>query len=327
MEFIDDDRPRLLFQSHPIPPSPSSGEGPVRCGSSSLIFRSATTVASLVLISVSLFYIQSEPYKSLLLYLSLSLLISPFAPPSLTGGDIRVGSGPIVQFPESGEDDAAAEEKPQRKSNPNQKRSKSHFEQNPITNYVPQVVGGPTFSKESAPDPIQVRGVITGIKERKDESWSDEDVTMLRKQLVKHPAGKLKRWEVIAGAFGDRFSVEGVIRKAKELGDKKASDGDDSYAKFLRNRKPLDNRLVTEEEFGDGMIERGIEIEEKGKDSGWSGNEDISLLNALKAFPKETSMRWEKIAAAVPGRSKAECMKRVSELKKDFRSSKATKEG
>ncbi|KAI4369961.1 hypothetical protein MLD38_018353 [Melastoma candidum] len=74
------------------------------------------------------------------------------------------------------------------------------------------------------------------------------------------------------------------------------------------------------------MSEGGIEIEEKGKGIGWSGIEDISLLNTLKAFPKETSVRWEKIAAAVPGRSKAECVKRVSELK-DFWSSKATKEG
>ncbi|RVX00236.1 hypothetical protein CK203_026721 [Vitis vinifera] len=44
----------------------------------------------------------------------------------------------------------------------------------------------------------------------------------------------------------------------------------------------------------------------------------LPLLNALKAFPKDVPMRWEKIAAAVPGRSKAACMKRFSELKKGF---------
>ncbi|MQM05443.1 hypothetical protein Taro_038255 [Colocasia esculenta] len=38
----------------------------------------------------------------------------------------------------------------------------------------------------------------------------------------------------------------------------------------------------------------------------WSFREDIALLNALKAFPKDGPMRWEKISAAVPaGRSKA----------------------
>ena len=50
----------------------------------------------------------------------------------------------------------------------------------------------------------------------------------------------------------------------------------------------------------------------------------MDLINALKAFPKDVPMRWEKIAAAVPGKSKACCMKRVAELKRDFRSSKAS---
>ncbi|KAK8578122.1 hypothetical protein V6N13_046979 [Hibiscus sabdariffa] len=56
----------------------------------------------------------------------------------------------------------------------------------------------------------------------------------------------------------------------------------------------------------------------------WNSVEDIALLNALKAFPKDVPMRWEKVAAAVPGKSKAACMKRVAELKTDFRSSKAS---
>ncbi|KAH0869176.1 hypothetical protein HID58_076198 [Brassica napus] len=60
-----------------------------------------------------------------------------------------------------------------------------------------------------------------------------------------------------------------------------------------------------------------------GDDETWSNGEDIALLNALKAFPKEAAMRWEKVAAAVPGKSKAACMKRVTELKKGFRSSKS----
>ncbi|CAL1394849.1 unnamed protein product [Linum trigynum] len=55
----------------------------------------------------------------------------------------------------------------------------------------------------------------------------------------------------------------------------------------------------------------------------WSSGEDIALLNALKAFPKDVVMRWDKVAATVPGKSKAACVKRVSDLKKGLRSSKA----
>ncbi|KAL2247295.1 UNVERIFIED_CONTAM: Transcription factor MAMYB [Sesamum indicum] len=81
-----------------------------------------------------------------------------------------------------------------------------------------------------------------------------------------------------------------MIRKAKEMGERKVSD-QDSYRR---------------------------------KESTWSPAEDLALLNVLKAFPKDVAMRWEKIAASVPGKTKSACMKRVTELKKDFRSSKAS---
>ncbi|KAK8676599.1 hypothetical protein V6N13_142173 [Hibiscus sabdariffa] len=138
---------------------------------------------------------------------------------------------------------------------------------------------------------------------------------MLKKQMVKNPVGKPGRWEAIAEAFNGKHKMESVIKKSKELGEKKADDAD-SYAKFLKNRKPLDTR----------MNEEGVTGNQDSSSSGavvWNSAEDIALLNALKAFPKDVAMRWEKIAAAVPGKSKAACMKRVADLKKDFRSSKA----
>ncbi|CAI0449285.1 unnamed protein product [Linum tenue] len=129
--------------------------------------------------------------------------------------------------------------------------------------------------------------------------------------MAKNPVGKPRRWEVIAEAFNGRHRVESVIKAAKEMGEKK-SDDSDSYAKFLKNRKPVDARV------------EAAEMDEGGADNdGGSSGEDIALLNALKAFPKDVAMRWDKVAAAVPGKSKAACVKRVSDLKKGFRSSKA----
>ncbi|CAN1123681.1 Transcription factor MAMYB [Linum perenne] len=128
--------------------------------------------------------------------------------------------------------------------------------------------------------------------------------------MAKNPVGKPRRWEVIAEAFNGRHKMDSVIKAAKEMGGKKSDDGD-SYAKFLKNRKPVDTR-----------VDEAAEVD--GAENGsTSSGEDIALLNALKVFPKDVAMRWEKVAAAVPGKSKAACMKRVSELKKGFRSSKA----
>lgn len=42
----------------------------------------------------------------------------------------------------------------------------------------------------------------------------------------------------------------------------------------------------------------------------WTTEEQKLLEQALKTFPVSTPERWDKIAAAVPGRNKKDCMKR-----------------
>lgn len=149
-----------------------------------------------------------------------------------------------------------------------------------------------------------------------EREWSEGDLEMLKKQMVKNVVGKPGRWEAIAEAFNGRHGVESVIRTAKSLGEKKVSDSD-SFNRFLKDRKPVDKRVEEEIE----NVAMGSNGKEEG---GWSSGEDMALLSALKAFPKDVAMRWEKIAAAVPGKTKAACVKRVAELKKDFRSSKVS---
>ncbi|KAG5395221.1 hypothetical protein IGI04_025184 [Brassica rapa subsp. trilocularis] len=98
---------------------------------------------------------------------------------------------------------------------------------------------------------------------------------------------------------------------------------DEDKPRFVFQSRPSSSRRKTDDEEEEdhkapSKIFISISVET------WSNGEDIALLNALKAFPKEAAMRWEKVAAAVPGKkSKAACMKRVTELKKGFRSSKS----
>ncbi|KAK8578918.1 hypothetical protein V6N12_069261 [Hibiscus sabdariffa] len=308
MEFLDEDaRPRFLFQSRPQPNSSSQEKIPQK-PSKSLLFVSLSI--SSLLLSLSLLSIESEPFKSLLFWLSLSLLVGPFAPPSLTGGDIRVGVGPIIPDPI----DQGPHPEPESKKKSSQRRSKADKVDEPSGNrasLVEEANGFPHLKvKSKDSNGLSKKEDVGGEKE-----WSEADVEMLKKQMVKNPVGKPGRWEAIAEAFNGKHKMESVIKKSKELGEKKADDAD-SYAKFLKNRKPLDTR----------MNEEGVTGNQDSSSSGavvWNSAEDIALLNALKAFPKDVAMRWEKIAAAVPGKSKAACMKRVADLKKDFRSSKA----
>ncbi|KAG6505657.1 hypothetical protein ZIOFF_038022 [Zingiber officinale] len=171
-------------------------------------------------------------------------------------------------------------------------------------------------------------GLADHVKSEQNEEekeWTDEDFELLKRQISKHPVGKPRRWERIAEAFRGQHGLDSVITAAKSLSEKRPASGD-SYQQFLKQRKPVDKRVVAAElelplqvgENGDSTKENGGGAEK------WSSGEDIALLNALKTFPKDVSMRWEKVAAAVPGKSKAACMKRVAELKRNFRTSKVT---
>ncbi|KAM5573264.1 transcription factor MAMYB [Rosa sericea] len=315
MEFLDEDaRPRFLFQSKAVTSSATEAEPHYKNLSKPLI--AFTVLLSLVLLGLSFFFLESEPYQSLLIWVALSILVGPFAPPSVTGGDIRVGQGPIVDFPEvSGEVEDESKKRVSQKRQKPRRSDDSGVESAPVAG-----VGNGYVREERKSEALGGSGNgVWAFEEERD--WVEEDVEILKKQLVKNPVGKPRRWEVIAEAFGGRHKVESVIKKAKELGEKKVSDSD-SYAEFLKKRKPNEKKIESESQ------EMGEESNAEGKSGevSWAATEDIALLNALKAFPKDVSMRWEKIAAAVPGKTKAACMKRVAELKKGFRSAKAATE-
>ncbi|KAK8307505.1 hypothetical protein V6Z12_D03G200500 [Gossypium hirsutum] len=262
MEFLDEDaRPRFLFQSKPQSSSSSERSKP---------FLFISLSISSIILSLSLFSIESEPFKSLLFWFSFSLFLGPFAPPSLTGGDIRVGVGPIITDPI--EQDPQPETESKKKSS--QKRSKPDKIDEPIGNHGDLAGNGNGFSESKVKSKESKKKEDLGSNfDGEGKEWSETEIEILKKQMVKNPVGKPGRWEAIASAFKGKYKTDSVIKKAKELG------------------------------------------------------EDIALLNALKTFPKDVTMRWEKISAAVPGKSKAACMKRVAELKKDFRSSKASNGG
>ncbi|CAK7356209.1 unnamed protein product [Dovyalis caffra] len=309
MEFLDEDaRPRFLFQSRPLTDTQTQKKP-----HNKLFLFLSISLSSLLLL-LSFLYLQTEPIRSLFFWVSISLLVGPFAPCHLTGGDIRVGQGPILEPLE--QEPEIVEERQARKKRSKPIRSEETVK-NPIQNV--EITNGLSSKGKKVETLASSENGL--VRNEGEKEWNEEDVEILKKQMLKNPVGKPRRWEVIAETFNGRHRVESVIKKAKELGEKKMDDSD-SYARFLKNRKPLDTRAQGEDEG----LESAESRQADGGAVGWSTGEDLALLNALKAFPKDVAMRWEKIAAAVPGKSKAACMKRVTELKRDFRSSKADAE-
>ncbi|XP_058224354.1 transcription factor MAMYB [Rhododendron vialii] len=316
MEFLDEaeTRPRFLFQSRSTPPSPPETHPPSLHKTSLLISLSLSTL----LFSLPLLSPPPEPPQSPLLWLALSLLLGPFAPSSPTAGDIRVGAGKILEPPPSPSPSPDLDKKtPSRRSRP---RKPDELGLNPVQETVEVSKNG-----EDLRGSCQLEGNLGDKSNGGEREWDEGDYELLKKLLVKHPVGKPRRWEAVAEGFKGRHGVDSVIKAAKSTGERKTNDAD-SFARFLKDRKLVDKRIEEEAESGgDGgvVVESGEVVRES---VGWSGGDDIALLNALKAFPKDAPMRWEKIAAAVPGKSKAGCVKRVAELKKGFRSSKASAE-
>nr|XP_043638815.1 transcription factor MAMYB [Erigeron canadensis]XP_043638816.1 transcription factor MAMYB [Erigeron canadensis]XP_043638817.1 transcription factor MAMYB [Erigeron canadensis] len=303
MDFFDEEsRPRFLLQSRSVPKATHQIETVDNLHKPTLF---VSLSLSAFFLTLSLFYFQSDPFQSILIWFSLSLLIGPFAPTSFTAGDIRVGLGPTLQ-PQSPPKHTQDPEPPKR-SRFKARKPDQDFK---ISTHPDGVVNQPVETGK------KVDNVNVVVIEEQD--WTENDLEVLKKQILKNPVGMPGRWEAVAEAFSGRHTVESVVKMAKSMGERRTGDSD-SFSRFLKDRKAVDKRVdeVIENERGNASNNGG---------GSWSSGEDIALLNALKAFPKDVPMRWEKITAAVPGRSKAACMKRVADLKKDFRSSKASSE-
>ena len=319
MEFIDDDwdyqpRARVIHSR-----SNGNSTGATTASSSqpsrSLPHAAACAAAAVALLAAAYYLLPDyQVLASFVVWVASSLLLAPFAPSSATGGDVsgvRVDRPPEhARVEESAADPAPTSRRGRRQS----------------SNLTP-TPPPPKPSDPIAPPPpghAAVAAAATAVSDGGEAvedagEWTDQEMDILRRQMVKHPAGEPQRWEKIAAAFGGRRTPESVIRAAKSGGGAAAAGA--SFDQFLRKRKPLDPRAEAADAGGGNAGGGG----ESG-DGSWSAGDDRALLNALKEFPKDTAMRWEKVAAAVPGKTKAACMKRVTELKRDFRSSKAASE-
>ncbi|KAL5216681.1 hypothetical protein ABZP36_008082 [Zizania latifolia] len=176
---------------------------------------------------------------------------------------------------------------------------------------------------------------------------------MLRKVIQKYPKGTSRRWEVVSEFIGTGRSVEEILKATKTVLLQKP-DSAKAFDSFLVKRKPalsiaspLSVRTETvglsTEGAGNASSRAPAQpasshtANEKsettpvsnGTPSGtdqdaWSEAQVLALVQALKAFPKDASQRWERVAAAVPGKTMVQCKKKVAAMRENFRSKKGT---
>ncbi|KAM3300483.1 hypothetical protein ACQJBY_041482 [Aegilops geniculata] len=203
--------------------------------------------------------------------------------------------------------------------------------------------------KSTAPQVITL-----GNSEKKEKEWGKEEVELLRKAIHKYPKGTNKRWEVISEFIGTGRSADEILKATKTILLQKP-DSAKAFDSFLEKRKaapsivsPLSTR---DETAGGSTVGTGTEPskaaeqpaasssqtakEKTGADpvpeeapsatdpDAWSEAQVLALVQALKAFPKDTNQRWERVAAAVPGKTVVQCKKKVTSMRTNFRTKKA----
>ena len=192
--------------------------------------------------------------------------------------------------------------------------------------------------------------------EKKEKPWGREEIELLRKGLQKYPKGTSRRWEVISEYIGTGRSVEEILKAMKTVLLQKP-DSNKAFDSFLEKRKaspsivsPLSTREETEGVSTPQVPENGAVRTDASQESTnkspntqnpddsnapngessssdqdvWTAVQERALVQALKTFPKDTLQRWERVAAAVPGKTMNQCKKKFALLKENFRSKKST---
>ncbi|KAF2362018.1 SANT/Myb domain [Trinorchestia longiramus] len=170
-----------------------------------------------------------------------------------------------------------------------------------------------------------------------DKEWSVDELQLLIKAVNLFPAGTAKRWDVVAkylcqhGPNKDPRSSKEVLQKAKEL-----QNSDASALKEAANKGSLGNSISNEKKIEKLEKREGSSVSAQASErletpqemlgmnlAPWSAEEQTRLEQALKSFPANTPSRWDRIAEAIPGRNKKDCMRRFKELAEMVKAKKA----
>jgi len=162
------------------------------------------------------------------------------------------------------------------------------------------------------------------------KEWSYEDLQILIKSVNMFPAGTVNRWKVVstwvnAHGISSPRNQKDCLSRAKSLSEAelKAEANKNAFEKYKEAHH--------QEQVKNEAKPKGGEISQRFDENGdapprpWTRDEQKLLEQALKTYtaasnPKD---RWEKIAGAIKGRSKRDCVIRYKELAAAIKAKKA----
>lgn len=147
--------------------------------------------------------------------------------------------------------------------------------------------------------------------------WTDDDLVELVRLVKKYPGGTANRWEIIAEMMGRTvYEVTQMAAKLKESAYKVPGHNESPAEQLIQEA----TRKIKTRKPADAQIQGAAE-------SVWSQTQQQALEAAITKYPKTGAFdRWEKIADAVPGKNKDECLARYKYLVELVKKQKAATE-
>lgn len=160
--------------------------------------------------------------------------------------------------------------------------------------------------------------------------WSPDELSSLAKALKKYPGGVRKRWELVAEyvninvsqAEGKDRTKDQCLKKVEELGKSMQTKKDENIVGNKQAFEDLQKKVKARTARPENSNPEKAAItppapEAENIPAEWSQEEQSKLEAALKQYPAslEKNERWRKISAAVPTRSKKECVTRYKYLR------------
>lgn len=309
------EKPRLRLASGPV-----ARDGDGEQGEPNTAIKAISCSVGVALIALGV--VSSGIPQFFAFWIALAFLVGPFSPVRITGGDCRVGVGEPMDFSAEEEEEARAAAALTIKGS---SVSKASGASKPPP--VPAIKDRSSLAASAKAITSSAKPTLPAASKG---DWSRPEWDSLRKLLVKFPRGTPQRWEAVARGLGTKRSTEEVSAVAKFMAE---STDKDPFAAFQAQAQaaaaaavtapaPVSAKLEATQQAGaDGATGTGAGT------GVWTAVQERALLQAVKEFPKETPQRWDRVARAVPGRSKAECFRRFSELRDAFKAKKTVESG
>lgn len=193
----------------------------------------------------------------------------------------------------------------------------------------PGIKGIWTYAQEQFPkfaDACRVQGTV---------EWSEDEVAALQKALRKYPGGTRRRWllvsQMVSSIVNRPISEDACAAKVKSMRTKTQQQVSKEVRRrsqtpsiepwlFTRTPRPRASQIVDRVKTNAGAASAPAPASPRPDPAAWSVEQQKALEDALRTYPAsmDKNERWTKIAAAVPDKTKKDCVKRFKELREQM---------